>query len=347
MLSAYFFVSFGTSIFIINLIIFVVFFLILLQAIKAKEQGNELYKQRKFDEALNAYSKAIELDPNDITFYTNKAAVYFEMNDYEKCISECEKAIEVGRENQADFKLVAKAYARMANAYVKLENYDKAKFFYEKSLTEYRTPDTVSKLSEVEKIIKDKAKKAYINPEIALKEKEKGNECFQKGDYPGAIQHYNEAIKRNPEDARVYSNRAACYTKLLEFQLALKDCEECIRLDPTFFKGHIRKANALFAMKEYSRASSAYQKALELDPSNQEAKEGYYRCINVTNSNPEEVRKKALNDPEIQKILADPAMRLIIEQMQSDPKAVREHLKNPEVARRIEKLIEAGIIGLR
>ena len=96
---------------------------------------------------------------------------------------------------------------------------------------------------------------------------------------------YSEAIKRNPSDAKLYSNRAACYTKLAAFDLGLKDCETCLELEPNFgrffscrgnnavefklfsrlVKGWIRKGKILQGMRQYSKASSAYQKALELD----------------------------------------------------------------------------------
>ncbi|XP_028030748.1 stress-induced-phosphoprotein 1 [Bombyx mandarina] len=316
------------------------------QALIQKDLGNDCYKKKEFDNAITHYEKAIEFDPTDITFYTNMAAVFFEQKEYEKCIKECEKAIEIGRENRADFKLIAKAFTRIGNAYKKMEQWKLAKTYFEKSMSEHRTPEIKTLLSEVERRIVEEERKAYIDPVKAEQEKELGNEYFKKGDYSTAVKHYTEAIKRNPDDSKLYSNRAACYTKLAAFDLGLKDCEQCCKLDPKFIKGWIRKGKILQGMQQPSKALTAYQKALELDPSNAEALEGYRSCSTQLNSNPEEVRKRAMSDPEVQQILRDPAMRCILEQMQQDPHALQDHLKNPEIAAKIQKLLESGLIAL-
>ena len=291
---------------------------------KSKVLGNDSYKKRDFETAIVHYEKAIELDPQDITYYNNLAAVYFEQKDYDKCISQCEKGIGIGRENRADFKIIAKAFARIGNAYRKLENFTSAKTYFEKSLSEHRTPEVKTQLSQVEKIIKENARKDYIDPVKAEEEKEKVNTFFKKGDFSVAIKHYSEAIKRNPDDPKLYSNRAACYTKLAAFDLGLKDCETCVTLDEKFIKGWIRKGKILQGMQQTSKALAAYQKAIEIDPNNAEALDGYRSCSVAANGNPQEVWKKAMADPEVQQILKDPAMRLILEQMQNDPKAGTE-----------------------
>lgn len=291
---------------------------------KSKELGNASYKKKDFETALKHYNEALQHDPTDITYYNNIAAVYFEQKNYEECIKQCEKGIEIGRENRADFKLISKAFSRIGNAYRKMEQWKQAKTFYEKSLSEYRTPDVKTLLSDMEKKIREEELRAYIDPARAEEEKEKGNEYFKKGEYSTAIKHYTEAINRNPDDPKLYSNRAACYTKLAAFDLGLKDCETCVKLDDKFIKGWIRKGKILQGMQQPSKALSAYQKALEMDASNAEALEGYRQCSMAVHSNPTEVRQRAMGDPEVQEILRDPAMRLILEQMQSDPKAVQE-----------------------
>jgi stress-induced-phosphoprotein 1 len=46
---------------------------------KEKEAGNAAYKRKDFDTAIQHYTKAMELDDEDISYITNRAAVYLEM----------------------------------------------------------------------------------------------------------------------------------------------------------------------------------------------------------------------------------------------------------------------------
>ena len=310
-----------------------------------KEKGNTAYSKKDFEVAIAHYDQAFELDSANITVLCNKAAVYIEQEKYDDCISLCTEAVEKGREVRADFKVIARAFQRIGNSYEKKGDLTNAIKFLEKSITEYRDLDIVKKKVALEARLKELERLAYINPEISQEQKESGNKLFLDGKFPEAIQRYSEAIKRNPEDAKVYSNRAACYTKLAEFGLALTDCETCIKLDPTFVKGYIRKGGCHLAMKQFGNARETYERALDLDPKSADAKAGLSKISNQ--ETPEERRKTAMQDPEIQKILSDPAMQMILQQMQTNPESLRDHLQNPEIATKISKLIESGVLGIR
>jgi len=331
------------------------------KAQEAKQRGNELYKAKKFDEAIAAYDQALELYDKDISFLTNRAAVHFEKGDYEASIKDCEKAVEDGRAMRAEYTLVAKALARKGNALVKQDRLEEAIEAYNKSLMEHRVADTLKRLNETEKQLKEKTEQAYINMDISAEEKEKGNEAFKANKYPEAVAHYTEALKRgppsvNPEAHKIYSNLAACYTKLGAYPEGVKAADKCIELAPEFPKGYSRKGTLQFFMKEYDKAMATYETGLKHDPDNQELKDGFMRCLEqmdkVAHGDESEEdlalrRDKAMADPEIQSILTDPVMRQVLSELQENPAAARKHLLHPDINKKISKLVAAGIIQMR
>ncbi|KAI0474149.1 hypothetical protein GGR56DRAFT_566833 [Xylariaceae sp. FL0804] len=324
------------------------------EADKEKALGTENYKKRNFDEAIKHYSKAWDTH-KDITYLNNLGAAYFEKGDYEKCIEACTTAVEEGRMVYADFKTIAKSYARIGTAYEKLGNMESAVDNYKKSLTEHRTPDTVNKLRAAERRKTDEAKKAYVDPAKAEEAREEGNKKFKEQDFPGAVAAYSEMVKRAPDDPRGYSNRAAAFVKLFEFPSAMDDCNVAIKKDPKFIRAYIRKAQIYFGMREYSKCIDACHEAStvdrehhgganarEIDNQEQKALQAMYSARE--NESEEQTRERLMKDPEIVGIMQDPVMQTILQQAQSDPAALQEHMRNPGVASNIKKLVAAGVI---
>ncbi|KAI9899088.1 hypothetical protein N3K66_005549 [Trichothecium roseum] len=321
---------------------------------KEKALGTENYKKRNFDEAIAHYTKAWDTF-KDITYLNNLGAAHFEKGDFDKCIEVCTKAAEEGREVYADFKLMAKSYARIGSAYEKKGDLEKAIEHYNKSLMEHRNPDTLNKLRTAERARTEAAKQAYIDPAKAEESREEGNKKFKENDYPGAVAAYSEMVKRAPEDPRGYSNRAAAFIKLFEFPSAVDDCNAAIKKDPKFIRAYIRKAQAYHGMRKYSECVDACTEALEVDMEHhgganareietqqQKAFSAMYSARD--NETEEQTKQRLQQDPEIMSIMQDPVMQSILQQAQSNPQALQEHMRNPSVKTKIQKLMAAGVI---
>ncbi|OQV10616.1 Tetratricopeptide repeat-containing protein isoform 1 [Cladophialophora immunda] len=321
------------------------------EAENEKKLGTESYKKRKFDEAIEHYSKAWDLH-KDITYLTNLGAAKFEKGDYQGCIEACEKAIEEGRVILADFKIIAKAFGRIGSAYEKMGDLPKALVNYQKSLTEHRTPEILAKFKAAEKAQIKAEKDAYIDPEKAEEARLLGAEKFKNADWPGAVEAYTELTKRAPDDPRGYSNRAAALIKLLAFPTAIQDCDEAIKRDPKFIKAYLRKAQALFGMKEYNKCLDVCTEAMEHDEGGKNAREIEQQQSKALEAmyaarqgeTEEETSARIQKDPEIMQILSDPVMQSILQQAKSDPAALNEHMKNPGIRSKVQKLIAAGVI---
>jgi len=331
------------------------------EADEFKTKGNELYKKKQFAEAIEQYDKAIEKVPDDITYYNNKCAVWVEMGkenpEYlDKVLDTCRDLVAKRYEMNsalpggASFEKVAKVFCRMASVYEKKNDYNSAIEMYHKALTEDNSRTTRNALRDLERAKEKHEKDAYLDPAKAEEHREKGNEFFKSQEWAKAKVEYDEAIKRNPKDAKLYSNRAAVLTKLMAHPDALRDLEECLKLDPTFIKAYSRKGVTHFFMKEYHKSLQAYEAGLKLDPKNEECLRGREQVVakiqetNRSGEVDEEQVRHAMADPEIQNILKDPQINIFLKQMQENPAAAQDMMSDPKIADAMSKLMAAGIL---
>lgn len=75
--------------------------------------------------------------------------------------------------------------------------------------------------------------------------KKAGNEQYRRGHFAEALSLYDRAIALSPRNAAYRSNRAAALTGLGRLWEAVKECEEAVRLDPTYIRAHQRLASLL------------------------------------------------------------------------------------------------------
>ena len=62
-----------------------------------KDAGNKAFLGKNYDEAIKLYTQAIEMSsgsPSHI-YYSNRGNAQLELHNYEECIRDCEKAIEI------------------------------------------------------------------------------------------------------------------------------------------------------------------------------------------------------------------------------------------------------------
>jgi stress-induced-phosphoprotein 1 len=60
-----------------------------------KDQGNDAFKQKKFAEAIEFYSKALEATPTEHTILGNRAAAFHNLGKYQEAQADAEKCIEI------------------------------------------------------------------------------------------------------------------------------------------------------------------------------------------------------------------------------------------------------------
>ncbi|XP_064557901.1 RNA polymerase II-associated protein 3 [Zonotrichia leucophrys gambelii] len=112
----------------------------------------------------------------------------------------------------------------------------------------------------------------HVDAEKALAEKEKGNKYFKQGNFDEAIKCYTRGMHSDPYNPVLPTNRASAFYRMKKFSVAESDCNLALALDKNYVKAYARRGAARFALKNLQGAKEDYEKVLELDANNFEAK---------------------------------------------------------------------------
>ena len=194
-------------------------------------EGNQYYQKYKFEKAIEAYEKAIEIDlDSDIACY-NIGLAYAKLSKFEKAIEAYEKAIEIKPDSH-------EAYYNMGVAYFRLGKYQKEIEAYKKAIE-----------------IKPDSHEAYDNMGAAYTEL---------GEFKEAIEAHEKAIKIKPDSHKAYCNMGVAYARLSKFKEAIEAYKKAIEIKPSH-KAYYNMGGVYFRLGKYQKALEAYEKAIVLN----------------------------------------------------------------------------------
>ena len=167
------------------------------------EEGNVFYEQEKFEEAIEKYTQAIEIEPKLSDAYNNRGVVRHALEDFEGAIADYTKVIKLNP-NSMD------AYNNRGVVKYDLEDYQGA--------------------------IRDYTQALKLNPNFADAYYNRGVARYELREYQEAIEDYTEAIKNNPEFADAYYERGNAYSYSGDPQKAKKDYNKAIQINPSYIE---------------------------------------------------------------------------------------------------------------
>ena len=244
----------------------------------------------ELDKAIADLDEAIRLDPKDAMAYTNRGAAWLKKDELDKAIADLDEAIRLDPKHAMAYqqprrRLADEAAARQGHR--RLRRGDPARSPECPGAQESRVRPGCTARS-IDKAIADFDEAIRLDPRDADRLRRpgrslalprgvrQGHRRLRRGhparpapgeayanrgivwarrkEYDKAIADLNEAIRLDPDDVRPYADRGAAWGSKGQLDKALADLTEAIRLDPENDSAYADRANVWFERREFDKA---------------------------------------------------------------------------------------------
>jgi tetratricopeptide (TPR) repeat protein/S1-C subfamily serine protease len=231
------------------------------------ERGNQLWRLQRYDEAVQAFDKAIALKPEFIHLaYYGKGSALIYLGELEAALTSLSLATEANPQFGTAF-LAESSVLRLLNQQEKalvaieeaidLQN-DNANLYSEKA----NILSGLKRYSEAEvaynQAIQLNPRSAFYNSRGVLYE--------DQGKLKLALADYNKAISLNLNHVRSYNNRGSLYNEQGKPELALADYNKAISLDPNYAPAYNNRGLLYNKQGKPELALADYNQAIAINP---------------------------------------------------------------------------------
>ncbi|HBE19530.1 MAG TPA: protein kinase [Cyanobacteria bacterium UBA11149] len=207
-------------------------------AINSYQRGETLFELKRYQDALDAYNRALELKPEYTEALAGQGDALLQLNRSQEAIEAYEKAIQL----QPDY---ATAWKGRGIALDKLQKYEEA----------------INALDEVLKLTPEDWETWTNRGEIQIK--------LQR--FSGAIASFDKVLAIKPDNPSVWYQRGWAYQNLRQYQEAIDSYTKALKYKPDSPQTWYQLGNSQINLQKYLQAAQSYQKATQFQPKFYEA----------------------------------------------------------------------------
>ncbi|NTW21249.1 MAG: tetratricopeptide repeat protein, partial [Nostocales cyanobacterium W4_Combined_metabat2_030] len=231
------------------------------------ERGNQLWRLRRYSEAIQAFEAAIKQKPKFIHLaYYGKGLALGSSGKYPEAITALQQAVQ----SQPDF---VPAWDNLSLVYRESNQLDKALAAINQAIQ--LQPNNPNLYNQKYLVLRDlkryREAAAAINKAIELSPRaafynNRGNVRDDLGDKPGAIDDFNLAIKFNPNYAPAYNNRGIVRNDLGDKPGAIDDYTLAIKFNPNLAEAYYNRGIVRNELGDKPGAIDDYTQAIKFNP---------------------------------------------------------------------------------
>lgn len=233
-------------------------------------KGILFMQSKQYSEAVEAFSKTIELQPDFALAYMERSHANFSLKKDQQALQDIDKSIKLAPKDAQAYFFRGNIYAYLGQHKFAIKDLDRVININPRFSPAYTLRGiSYTNLRKYTKALKDFDQAIKLEPENAFAYSWRGHAYGLQNNCRKAINDLDRAIQLNPNiSAAAYYDRAVCNGILGKLWESINDFDKAIELNDQYYAAYYNRGITYDELKDYSQAILNYNRCIQIKPGN-------------------------------------------------------------------------------